>query len=155
LKTLMPILESLTAIAGDKPEVKYYEGLEGLEAMRNVLFESKEKHLDGICDLDKLRNVIPEEQRILYNLRMRKAGFSARQIIITKEKKFKMPELTPAKASFKTLHTSNFNSCAEVAIFGNHVSLIVYVEKPFGILIKNKDIASLVKLLFERTWLSL
>lgn len=152
LKSLLPGLESLIAMSGDKPEVKYYEGLEGLEAMRAVLFESKVKRFDGICNLEKLRKIVPEESRVLYGLRAKKAGISGRQIIISKSGRELMPLVAPIKWQYKVMKNESTNTRGEIAIFGEFISLIVYSEKPFGILIKSKDIADLARLMFESTW---
>lgn len=154
LKSLLPDLESLIAISGEKPEVKLYEGLEGLEAMKAVLFESKAKHIDVIGVAEKLKQLIPEEVRVLHGIRVRKAGISGRQIVIGNSKNIGLPEILPGNWRFKLLKGGNLKSAAEITIFGDYLTLIAYLNEPLGFLIKSKDIVGVAKILFDAAWIS-
>lgn len=155
LKSLLPGLEALIAASGDKPEVKYYEGLEGLEAMREVLFESKEKRVDVIGSSDAYNRTIPEASRVFHSYEMKKRAIGGRQIFLSTYKKIIAIEFVDkTKWQFKTLSKEDIPP-SELAVFGQHVSLVVYSDKPFGILIRSKEIAALARLMFEGTWRNL
>lgn len=153
LKRVMPELEALISLSADKPEVKYYEGLEGLARMHENIFESKTKEIKIIASAESVREVIPEEMRVLHNLRVKKAGIKGR-ILVVHEKKFEKPQVDFKNWEYKTLKKNHLNMSGEIAIFGEYLSLISYQDKPYGFLVKSKDIAETARILFDLAWSS-
>jgi sugar-specific transcriptional regulator TrmB len=151
LKSILPGLEAMLAMAGEKPEVKFYEGLEGLEAMQNVLFDSKATSIDIIVAQQKYQRTVPEEAIVLHNIRLKRAKISGRQIVITDKKRFS-PFVQTSMWQYKIIRKKNFEFSGEVAIFGDYISLISYRDKPYGILVKGQDVAGVAKVLFDATW---
>lgn len=154
LKSVLPMLESLVAISGEKPEVKYYEGVEGLEAMRKTLFESGAKTLDvvGFQSIYRKNGKLPEgENTDLYEIRKKRSKIRHRQINLGAVGQDWKPMKNP-NAHYKSIQTSKGNYNSEIAVFDDCVTIINFHEKPVGYLIKSKDIAALVRLLFETAW---
>lgn len=154
LKSILPGLSSLISLAGEKPEVKYYEGMEGLEAMRKVLFDSGIKQFDGVLgSLSALVKTVPEEMRVMYNLQTKKAGISGRQINLegSGDKLTTTNAILKDKLKFKHFKSKQ-KTKGEVSVFGEYASFIVYGDKPYGILIRSKDIATVLQTMFEIAW---
>lgn len=151
LKRVMPELEALISLSADKPEVKYYEGLEGLSRMQEMVFESKAQSIDIIGSAEVVRNVVPEDSRILYLAKLKKNNVKGRYLVLTNGGKFTKPQIVSSNWQFKTLKSKPMIS-GEVAVFGDYVSLISYQDKPYGFLVKSKDISDLVSLMFNLGW---
>lgn len=152
LKSVMPILDSLIALSGEKPEVKLYEGLEGLEAMRQTLFDSKSTRLDVVGAGEAIQKQLPEEARVLYGLRLKKAGVAVRHIVIGDPKRIKMPEIVPKHLAYKYISKPDFQFSGEIAIFGEYIALTTYSGQIFGVLIRSKDVAGLLSHWFSAYW---
>lgn len=157
LKRLMPGLESLISIVGEKLEVKYYENWEGLEAMQSYLLDSGVKTFDVIRHANVAmasKNRLPAEKSINYGLELVKRGIGARQIIISKQSalsKWRPITFNP-KVKSKVFPKEEFNFSGELAIFKDCLTLVSYQDKPYGCLVRSKDIVQIVRLMFECMW---
>lgn len=151
LKLLLPGLESIIAISSDKPEVKYYEGLEGLEAMRAVLFESKAKNIYVVGTADNYEKVVPEESVALHNFRLKKSGIVGRQIVLSEKARRPIKAFSP-KWEFRVMKNSKASEAGEMAIFGDYLSMIVYLDRPYGCLFRSKELATTARALFNAVW---
>ncbi len=152
LKSLLPGLESLIAIAGEKPEVKYYEGVDGLQAMHQVLYESKAKVIDVIGNPSEFVRLVPEEVRVMHILKMRKLGIKGREIFFS-GRSYKQHHVTDSNAwKYKSWKGNYHDINSEIAVFGDFVTILTYESQIRGILIKSASAAKLVKLLFEAAW---
>lgn len=152
LKQAMPELQALISLSADKPEVKYYEGLEGLEAMREKIFESKAKELFVIAAPEKMSAVVSEESRVIHNLRLKRTKIRGRFLAIIGNRKIPEPLIKFDNWDYRMIKRSKLNFSAEISIFGKYLTLISYQDKPYGFLVKSHDIAELGKILFESTW---
>lgn len=157
LKSLIPGLESLISLTGEKLEVKYCEGWDGLEMLQNTLLNSGVNSFDVIrygTVADAKFNKLPADKSINYGLELKKKGVASRQIIIAKPATLKnwRPFVYNPKVKSKVLPGSATHNSGEVAIFGDYVTVISYLDKPYGCLIKSKDVVQLMRLMFEAVW---
>lgn len=150
LKTIIPELHALISVAGARPEIGYYEGVEGLETMRAVLFAGKATELFVIGSPEKYAKSIPEESVYVQNVRLEKSRIKIKQIVLFDKKK---PKAEVGGSTWRYLKVDKLES-GEAAIFGDYVSLIVYLEKPYGFLLKSKEISQVLKKLFDAAWIS-
>ena len=61
LAAALPELEALVKCGLPRPSVRYYEGLQGLEAMRQILYRARHEEVLSAVDLDSLRHHISVE----------------------------------------------------------------------------------------------
>jgi sugar-specific transcriptional regulator TrmB len=154
LKSLLPGLESLIAIAGEKPEVKYYEGIEGLQAMHQVLYESKAKSIDVIGNPKEFIRLVPETLRVMHILKMRKLAIKGREIYFS-NRNFKQHYVADNNIwKYKSWKGNYSDINSEIAVFGDFVTILTYESQVRGILIRSSSAAKLVKMLFEAAWYS-
>src|ERR1041385_3599766 len=59
VKRLLPELEALSNAAGERPKVSFYEGIEGLEAMRETIFDAQIDKMEDVISYDDLRHLFP------------------------------------------------------------------------------------------------
>jgi len=149
LKEIMPMLASLVSHSGDKPEVKYYEGTEGLEAMREILMNSGAKEMD----------IVTTNRHALDERGLIKNAMHFRYIIVipNSEKNKDATKETKGKTTFdfRFVRTPDPKDFGEISVLKNHVALIVNSEKPYGFLVKSKQIANTARAMFEAYWQSI
>lgn len=149
IKNILPKLEALISVTGATPEVNYYEGLEGLRMMREVLFSVRASELMIVGSPEKYQEVVSRDQVHLHNFNLKNSPLKVRQIVLYAKKS----DLEPANknAVWKFLKVKELET-GEVSIFGDYVALIVYLDKPYGFLLKSKEIAMIIKKIFDTAW---
>ena len=146
IKNIFPELLKLEKIKKEPSIVRVLEGKEGLRALIRMLFESKEK---DICvyggtgrGYEALKYEMPHvaKKTGISHIRGRIiTGEKLRGKLFTKLKNFQIKyikELTPSSTM----------------IFGNKVSINVFDEKIFVVLIESKLIADSYRKYFEQLW---
>jgi sugar-specific transcriptional regulator TrmB len=153
LKQLLPGLESLIVMAKEKPDVKYYEGIDGLESMRDVLLGVQADEIISIVNHNAHRRVVPEASNVLYGHKLKKTKMNGRQIILH-NKKEKLADFVTSASNYKRklYLTKEKAGFGEISVFGNYIALIAYLDKPFGFLMKSPDIADIARMLFDLAW---
>ena len=146
--SLLPRLHALISVSGSRPDVSYFEGIEGLQTMRAVFFGSKANELFVIASPDRYEEVVGKETSIIHSYNLTKAKIQLKQIVLYNKK----PQgMAVRSGSYRYIKTDEAES-GELAIFGDYVALIVYLETPHGFLIKSKELARVSKLLFNAAW---
>jgi HTH-type transcriptional regulator, sugar sensing transcriptional regulator len=57
---VLPSLLNLFAGKGERPKVRFLEGVEGLKTIQQEFLRSKEKKIVGLTNLDELYNLVPD-----------------------------------------------------------------------------------------------
>jgi hypothetical protein len=150
---MLPGLEALIAMAGEKPEVKYYEGLEGLEAMQALIYEAKTDYINVIACSERVRETLPEETRVMHSYKLKKRDIPGRQInIIDSPKAYSQPIIELKNWQVKTISRKGFSFRGEIACFSHFIALVVHTQKPLGIVIKSEDLSATFEVLFDIAW---
>ena len=152
LKSLLPGLESLISMAGEKPEVKYYEGLDGLEAMRKIIFESKAKDFCAIINVAAVKRVVPESAIVLHGYSLKKSAIKGRQILVVNDSKSVQLTTESKHFSNRIYREKTTHNFAEIAIFSEYVVLTAYLNTPYGFVLKSSDVAGIARTLFNLAW---
>lgn len=159
LKQALPMLQSLVSASGKKPEVKYYEGWDGLETMRNALLESGTKNMDVVSYQNATSTAagkISIEKSAGFDVQKKVKKLKIRQINVGNLEFFKKwrPQVQNPNSQYRFYPTNDPNTSSEMAIFDDYVTLITYQDVPYGYLIKSGEIATLMGLMFEGMWKS-
>lgn len=146
-RTLLPELLALQPDA-KLPKVRLFEGLNGLQAMRDELLKHREVEWYSFSGFDQYRRAVPDEanrraqvHELWKNANRCKAVISAHDVA---------PLTAPLKFLYERyqIPPDQFPTPGEVAIFANTIALISYEEKPTGVLIENAELATVMRSLF-------
>ncbi|MBL7057957.1 hypothetical protein ISS03_01345 [Patescibacteria group bacterium] len=154
-KTLQLMLEELNVLyrtTGDRPVVRFFEGVEGTKTIRSELFKMKSKQTYGTTILDELYKAFPKHDEEMTKKRIKK-GIESKVIYTSSQGKV-------ADATSKSkLREARFvpyeffgDTGTSITIFDNKISIMTYKNRPGGILIEDKNIAEFMKKLFELAW---
>ena len=143
---VMDFVKQLQSIKQEKDvpyEINIYEGKEGLRTLMNLVM--KHKRLCSFGATGRAYEAFYNTPAMLKELE--KKGFSAR-IIGSPEHKNRI------EGYGKTIQVKylDIKSQATTSIFGDYVSIHILTQKPFIILIKNKEIAESYQNHFEVLW---
>lgn len=151
LEEVLPELKTLFNLADEKPQVRFFEGKQGLERMQQDFLTCKQKELMGIYNLDDAWAVFPGRNESYTKQRLQKK-IRTKAIYTTKEGAI-MPardEKMLREAKFVSLDKLPFTS--DITIYDNKVSLAALRGKLVGVIIESTEIANSVRALFSLVW---
>lgn len=151
----MPMLEALYNAEGAKPQVRYLEGAEGIETVRQI-FERLPGDFIQIYPRDDVRAT--EEYvhgQDLHMQRIRhqgaKLGVKARKLIVVDDPgSLEGQDIGIGEA--RVVPGSEFPLHAEITVRGNHVFLFSYKSAVLACVVISHEIAEVVRALFELAW---
>lgn len=148
---IVPELDALHANSKNKPSVRYYEGVKGInEVYLDVLIE--EKTVSAWVDWDSIKKTLGSQFILKYPAERAKRGIEFKQI--TRDSK-KAREI--CSRDKKELRTSKLLSCSsfntEIMIYGNKLAIISFREQnPFALLIEDQGITTTLKIAWDELW---
>lgn len=147
-KKYLPELETLFNIAEEKPKVRFFEGKEGLVAIRDDYFKAKDKEVVGFFAKDEERNVFSEEERLkAFNERV-KTGIKFKLLYSDIEKNKTERESTRERFIPK----NKFPLSSSFIIYDNKVAAVSMKGKLIGVIIDSKEISNTFRSIFELAW---
>lgn len=147
-KRVLPELEGIHNLSGEKPRVRYFEGKEGLRAMQEDFLKSGVSELLAVFSSDDFRNIFTEEERKRYTDRREALGISVRSIYTRSDGP--VPNPPPGKRIFVPKEKFPFSS--DITIYGNRIAMATLRGKLIGVIIDSEEIAGTLRLVFELAW---
>ncbi|QQG45922.1 MAG: hypothetical protein HYY55_02990 [Candidatus Niyogibacteria bacterium] len=149
-KKLLPQLLSIHSLRKDKPQVRYYEGFDGVTSLYEDSLTSSETILSysSTHDIKKVLGSYAEN----YFRRRTEKGIPIRTIIPTEKYGLHLK-----RVGEKFLRTAllvpheKFSISPEIYIYDNKVVFMSLAEK-FGVVIEGREIAEAMKKLYELAW---
>ena len=144
IKDLIPELKKIKVLTESEQEVKIYEGKEGLRNLVNLAFKEKEYCAFGATGWAYFQ---------LYEMPRIVKAIGEKKIKVKLIGSKKLKETEAFKLNNFEYRYLNADSKSPTSIFGEYVSIhLTTREKPFIILIKNKDIADTYRNYFNVLW---
>lgn len=153
IKKILPDLEGLLAAAGDRPKVYFYEGEEGLEAMREKIFEHKVEHVDDMVAYDDLSHLINSEAQKKHGERLLKKKVSGRVIYTKESGPFPPATKHDGLWQYRRISKKLFEFHGELVVYGSLIGMTAMKGKLVGVVIESKEMAMMVRTIFELAWL--
>lgn len=156
LETILPELQMLMKVAGDKPSVRYFEGKEGLRAIRQeILMHARSGDtVYNFTPADHLRGVFAVDEDTHYTQRIAKGVF-AKTLFTTKSEKTKqewMNTMSDRKTEIMFVPPEKFPVPAGMTIYRDRIAIGSYTGKLFGVVIDSEQMANMMIALFELAW---
>jgi len=155
LAAALPELEAMVKCGLPRPSVRYYEGLQGLETMRQILYCARHDEVLSAIDLDSLRHHVSIENLRSHQRQMKRFDLGGRVLYTCSEPANEETVLNSASGKtheHRRVSHDDFPFAGEVVIFGNTVALISYSERIVGSIIDHKDFSRTMRSLFELAW---
>jgi sugar-specific transcriptional regulator TrmB len=152
VQKLIPELNIMYNLGGEKPKVRFFEGKEGLRSIREDIIKSKVEGLDQIVPLDEVYRVIPPSPTDHRKEMASKLKNIPERIIYT-SKKGKFLKTKEGTKDRRYVPLSKFPFSAEINIYCNKLAIATYKGKIIGVIIESKEIASTMKRIFDLSWI--
>ena len=149
----LPELKNIFRYAGERPVVKFYEGIEGLLAVREDYLRSVRKNETtlGMMSLDTLFETFPSYEKDATKRRIEK-GVRSKIIYTKKDGPIKNATSPQMLREARFVPTEKFPITCDIAIYSkNKISIESYKNK-IGVIIEDDDIANTLKVIFNLAW---
>ncbi len=140
----LPELQAIFNRAGSKPKVRFFEGREGIEAVRRDVVKSRPDELITFGAPDEVFAFLPSA-----------ASDAQRQLIA----KVKVRTLytsrqgnKPIGGEYRELPADRYSLSGEITVYGEKIAMVSYKEKPSGVIIESADLASSLRQIFSALW---
>ena len=150
LTKLMPALKSLLNTIGEKPIIRYYEGLEGIKEVYLDTLKYKGELLAFVSEniIKKLGSDFADE----YKDKRKKAEIMVKVIGPNTEEiiNYKKTDVKDFKET-KIVSKNKYPFSIEMNIYGNKVAFMSFSEN-LGLIIESNEISKNMKFLFDLAW---
>jgi sugar-specific transcriptional regulator TrmB len=154
IKNTLPELMSIFNLPGNKPKVKFYEGLEGLKKAYNEMLESGEKTIYGFSDYKKMLEAIPEDWAWNFPERRKKNKITFYCIAKNDEWGRKV-QAKDQEQLRETRLADKVQFDTEINIYGNKVAMMSFRRPYSAVIIEDRAIAMSMKSIWQGWWGSL
>lgn len=148
---MLPDLDAISDASGERPRVLFYEGIEGLEAMRETVFSSKIDTMEDFISFDDLSHLLPEEHWNRHSKRLGEKKIVGRTIYTSDSERHPSNRVR-SHWEFRRIPKEKFPMHGELTVFGNKVSMISLKGKLVGVIIESKEMAIMVRTMFDLAW---
>ncbi|HUT22613.1 MAG TPA: helix-turn-helix domain-containing protein [Candidatus Bipolaricaulota bacterium] len=148
---MLPELKALYNISLEKPKIRLFEGLEGLEEMQRDILYSREQVMFGFYCLDLVFDVFPDIYKNYSKLRV-KEGIRSKIIYTKKAGQMYFEDDVTRLRERRFVPYDYFPFQSDVTIYGNKIAIASLKNTLHGIIINNAKIAESFKLLFSLAW---
>lgn len=158
LEALLPELQVMMKSAGDRPSVRYFQGIEGLHAMRQeiVMYTGVNDVVYNFTPTDYLYALFPENEGSNYRQRAAK-GIKGRTIFTTRSETVKKELFSPANTRLterRFVPPEKFPVPSGMTIYRDRVAIGKFAGKLGGVVIESQEMADMMRCLFELAWQS-
>lgn len=151
MSSVLPGLVSMFEGMGERPKVRFFEGVNGVMEIRKEFLQTKVKSIEGFVNIDKLPTLFQNQQDSHAHQRATKK-IQSKVLYVRKDgemKGYSDPKLLRIAKyinSPKTLFT------ADITMYGDKTIFISYRENPIGVIVESKEITDTLRSIFYLIW---
>lgn len=152
ISEIMPELFALFNRTGDKPVVRYLEGIKGIRNLQQEILASNSEHIDNIVSLDAAFQHFQPHDFNDYRAELLKRDLKLRHITISKNYTYDyMPE--GYEKNHRILPADKFDFPGEVAIFDNFAAIFSYYgDQVVVIILEHPQVVKIMQSWFDLAW---
>ena len=156
LEVMLPELQVLMKSEGDRPSVRYFEGEEGIRAIRQeiIMYAKPGSIIRNLTPADYLEAQFPHDRHTYFKQRVAKRVRS-KTIFTTTSQDHKDRLLSAEFAQLSEriyVSPEYFSSAGAITVFGDRVAMSSYVGETGGVIIESKTIANTMQDLHRLAW---
>jgi sugar-specific transcriptional regulator TrmB len=150
LTAIMPMLLQQFHGGGERPVVRFFPGKEGIQAVREEVLTSKDKHLYVVLSSLKMRKIFSEQEIEDYSARRKALGVHSTALYTDREYFNKAMNEINELTTHRLLPNSPLT--IDIRIFGDKTALFSFEGSLFAMVIESKQIATSMKKIFDFLW---
>lgn len=149
LEEILPALLSIHTYAEEKPKVRFFEGKEGLETIKDEILKTKDKSLEAIFSVNDLNIVFTPDELNEYFHRRLKKKIRVRAIYTRSVGSF---EKIVRGDDLRWIPQDKFPIMVDITIFSSKVAISSLRGRLVGVIIENKEITNTLRSFFNLAW---
>jgi len=151
IESLLPELKARAINTKNKPQVTMYQGIRGTKELLHHMLDTDSKEYIAYGGNETNTKLYGDFFWENFHMIRRNKGINAKLIFHESIKHWK-PILNKHELTEVRITKNIFEQMTETVICGNRVAILVYLPKPFGVLIDEKLAANSYKQFFEILW---
>lgn len=148
---VLPELMTMFSLGGQKPQVRFFEGREGLTRMQEEFLKSKDKQLYAISNLDNVFAVFPRQLNTYTSRRVEK-GIRSRILYTSSEGKILPDNDAVQLREAKFIDPRKLPFSADITVYDDNVAIASLKGTLSGAVITQHEIAESFRNLFGLIW---
>ncbi len=152
LNEVFPEIKSLYSLAGEKPSVKFFEGKDGIRAIREDILRDSNRVIENFTPfLSEKNSIFTVEENKQFIETLKKKGFEIKEIYAAESDQY---EKDQEKMEFRYIPKERFPLKDEVLIYGRKVALFAVStnNKALGVIIENETFAQTWRAIHKLAW---
>lgn len=159
LENFLPELQVLLKTMGGQPSVRYFEGKEGLLAIRHeiVMQSHAGDVVYNLTPSDHLMAIFPDDESSYFRQRVAK-GVGSKTIFTTRSEKLRQDLLAHAhtkNSELRFIPHDQFPASSGMTIYGDRVAIVTFSGQLMGVVIDSQQVAEMMRGIFSMLWRSL
>ncbi len=146
---ILPEIKSIHNLDRKKSRVRFFEGLEGLRSIKDEILKTKDKEIKAFFSVDDFNNIFSEEERNKYLNRRLKKGIKVKGLYTRSKGPF---EKVTRGDDVRMIPKKDFPISSDVTIFSDKVAISALKDEIVGVIIENKEIATVFRSIFNLVW---
>lgn len=151
LREALPELQKLFSFSGERPKVRFFEGVEGLKTAQEEFLKSGAREVLSIVSIDDVIKFFPSHTEEYSSKRSQKK-ISAKLIYTSSRGHFLKKSDNDANRESRFIPKEKLSLSCDISVYENTVAIFALREKPIGVMVEDKDIANSIRAVFYLIW---
>lgn len=144
-ENILPHLRGIFSLSEHKPVVRYFEGKEGLNAIRRDFLEIYDKEMNVIFSHEEVDKVFSKIENQLYRAERKRRNILVKGIYISKNNTIQNDQYT----FLVKIPYEQFPITSDITIYGNKVAIASLKGYLSGVIIENEEITKTLRSVFR------
>jgi len=148
---VLPELRSILAASGERPRVRFFEGPEGLRAIREEILAANAKEMWTALDVNDATQVLSPEENAAFDRRLREKGIQGCQLYVGSRSADDLHRAHP-HWQFRSIPADRCPITGEITVFGGKIFAFTVHGKLIGAVIESEELANTLRSVFMLAW---
>jgi HTH-type transcriptional regulator, sugar sensing transcriptional regulator len=151
-RQVLPDLRSMLAASGERPRVRFFEGAEGLRAIRDEVLATDATEMLAVMDAsDRPVSVLTDQENAEYDRKLREKGIRGKMICSDRHNSAELRQKHP-HWDFRCIVGNELPFTGEVTTFGNKIFAFTQTGKFIGVIIESEELAKTMHSILMLAW---
>jgi sugar-specific transcriptional regulator TrmB len=151
LEKILPGLGNLYLSAGERPRVRFFEGIDGIKTAHDEFLKTRAELIKSLMNADDILEIFPSHRENYVPKRVQK-GIRSKLIYTSTKGDFLKESDQKMLRESKFVPKDKFPFAGEIAVYNKSIAVSIFHKRPFGIIIESDDMAKSFEAVFDLLW---
>ena len=148
---ILPQLRAVLAASGERPRVRFFEGAEGLRAIREEILATDAQEMRIAIEFKNISSVLSPEENAEHDRRLAEKGIRGR-LLYTGPHAIETLRREYPHFEFRSVSSDRFPISGELTVFGNKIFVFTERGKLIGVVIEGEELTKTLRAVFDLAW---